>query len=168
MTFLFCPIDLERHAGICVAYRRDSFVASFSDGADRFEVECGSDGAGYLAWLADRVVAFPEGHVHVWENGSIVGQIEASIVASGERFGYVNLYYLAPSLRGCGRGAALDEYICGIFAASGIDLLRLSVGRTNSVARKFYAGRGWVEKGPRPDQPDTMLMEKFIEVSTER
>lgn len=77
-TLEFRAIDLDRHASLCVAFRRESFVTSFGD-ESRFVEQCGADGARYLAWLRRRIIEHPDGHVHVWRDGALVGQVEMRV-----------------------------------------------------------------------------------------
>jgi GNAT superfamily N-acetyltransferase len=113
----FTSIDLSRHADLCVCFRRDAYHCSFPNGAERFNQENGRDSEKYLAWLQKQTAEFPEGCVHVLENGRIVGQIEMSLRS---RLGYVNLFYLIPEARWIGIGDELHRYAIAKFKQLGI------------------------------------------------
>ncbi|MDJ0976515.1 MAG: GNAT family N-acetyltransferase [Planctomycetota bacterium] len=161
-TLVFRPIDLERHAHVCIDFRRDSFVVSFGDDA-RFVEFAKEDGSGYLELLRERMAAFPEGHVHAWLGDEIVGQIECRKHDGDPPKGYVNLFYLVPERRNGGMGAQLDAYVCELFRSFGADHLRLSVSPTNAQAWRFYAKQGWVDLGPRDDGSASNLLEKRLD-----
>jgi hypothetical protein len=97
---VFETIDLERHAKLCVEFRRDSYACSFPDGSERFDAENGATGNKYLDWLGQRISQFLQGFVHTWAADQIVGQLEFRIRSEG--IGYVNLFYLTPTARGAG------------------------------------------------------------------
>ncbi len=159
----FRPIDLASHAERCIEIRRDSFVVSFGDD-ERFTAFAGEDGSGYLDMLRERMEAFPEGHVHAWLDGEIVGQIETKRIDRDPPKGYVDLYYLIPTHRDRGLGAQLDAYVCDLFRALGADELGLSVSPTNAQAWRFYQKLGWKDLGPRDDGSASNLLEKRLDV----
>lgn len=142
----FETIDLQRHADVCVAFRRDSFVCSF--GSDEgFDRENGPDGARYLAWLRSRIEDQPLGHVHVWREDSIVGQIEMRVLPGPPISGYVNLFYLLPEMRGRGASSALQRYAVQFFRQRHADVARLRVSPTNPRAFAYYRKHGWQDLG---------------------
>jgi ribosomal protein S18 acetylase RimI-like enzyme len=151
----FTTIDLARHAALCIAFRRDSYVCSF--GSDQlFDEENGADARGYIEWLADRIQQFPEGHVHVWQRAQIIGQIEMIL---GPRSGYINLFYLRPDARGLGLGGALHDYAVALLQRHHLALAGLSVSPTNQRAIKYYHRHGWRDKGPRAGAPHVHELE---------
>jgi ribosomal protein S18 acetylase RimI-like enzyme len=153
----FRTIQLPRDSDICVRFRRDSFACSFA-GAGRFDREYGPGGEAYLEWLATRIAEFPQGFVHIWRSGEIIGQIEGR--PRGEPpVGYVNLFYLAPALRGRGLGLSLHQYAVSIFKSAGVETLELSVSPSNGRAVAFYRKHGWRDLGPRENHPEVHLME---------
>ncbi len=154
----FETIDLAKNGAVACRYREDSFVISFGH-ADDFHA-MGAET--YLAWLASRIETHPLGHVHIWVDGAIVGQMEARPLPKAPDVGYVNLYYLAPDWRGKGLSDAMDAYICDWLKTCGCRVLRLSVSPNNGRALKFYRRRGWVDRGLRPDNPDVLTMEKTL------
>lgn len=151
----FATIDLERHADVCVAFRRDSFVVSFGDD-QRFVEQCGADGSAYLSRMEERIASYPAGHVHLWRGSEIVGQIELRPMPDGT--GYVNLFYLAPGARGSGLGDVLHDYATRLFAREGIATAHLSVSPSNARALRFYARYGWQDVGPSPRGPQGRLL----------
>jgi ribosomal protein S18 acetylase RimI-like enzyme len=151
----FATIDLERHADLCVAFRRDSFVVSFGDD-QRFLEQNGKDGSLYIDWLEQRVASYPAGHVHLWRGSEIVGQIEMVVRPDGT--GYVNLLYLAAPARGRGLGDVLHDYATRLFAREGITVAHLSVSPSNARALRYYEKHGWQDLGPSPRSPEVRLM----------
>ncbi len=155
---LFKPIDLSQHADLCLQFRRDAMACSFADGAERFDQESGPDGEQYLEWLRQRIEELPEGCVHLWEAGNIVGQVELYLQGQ-QTIGDVKLLYLIPSARGRGLGEVLHNYVIQVFQQVGVVKARLSVSPTNERAVAFYQKHGWQSLGPRPDLPEVTLME---------
>ena len=167
----FHTIDLPNHLDTALKFRADSYRTSFGN-IDLFDSEF------YAGWLKQRIKQFPEGHVHIWVDGEIVGQIEARPHHSGQenlssakssadlrlpkqdREGYINLYYLAPQWRGKGIAGRLDAYAKTYLLSHGCISARLSVSKTNIRALAFYAKYGWRAAGDRPDQPDMQWMTK--------
>ena len=155
----FRPIDLDSHASVCVAFRRDSFLCSF--GVDDFFVEAGPNGVDYIARLRLRTAKFPTGYVHVWSGDVIVGQMEMQILDDPRR-GYVNLFYLRPESRGLGFGADLQQYAMSFMRSHGVDTAQLSVSPTNGRALAYYRKHGWHDLGPRPDSSRVHLMQRDV------
>lgn len=153
------PIELARDAATCIAFRRDSFQASFGthEGCDE---EMGADGSLYLAQLRDRMAQVPEGNTHVWHGGQIVGQAEMRI-SEEPTAGYVNLFYLVPGWRHRGVGRLLHDHAVKVFADRGLRAIRLSVSRTNEDALAFYRRLGWRRVGTRPNK-ETMEILEFL------
>jgi len=151
------PIDLERDAATCIAFRRDSFHASFGthEGCDD---EMGADGSLYLAKLRARMAQVPEGNCHVWHGDRIVGQTEMRF-ADDPGVGYVNLFYLLPEWRHRGLGRLLHDHAVAVFAARGCRAIRLSVSRSNERALAFYRRLGWKRLGLRPHKEAVDVME---------
>jgi ribosomal protein S18 acetylase RimI-like enzyme len=153
------PIDLERDAATCIAFRRDSFEASFGtrEGCD---AEMGADGALYLVKLRERIAKVPEGNAHVWHGDRIVGQTEMRF-AEDPTVGYVNLFYLVPEWRHRGVGRVLHDHAVKAFSGLGMRAMRLSVSRTNEQAIAFYRRLGWRRVGMRPNK-ETMDILEFL------
>jgi ribosomal protein S18 acetylase RimI-like enzyme len=151
------PIDLERDAATCIAFRRDSFHASFGthEGCDE---EMGADGSLYLAKLRARMAQVPEGNCHVWHGDTIVGQTEMRF-ADVPGAGYVNLFYLVPEWRHRGLGRLLHDHAVAVFTARGCGSIRLSVSRSNERALAFYRRLGWKRLGFRPHKEAVDVME---------
>jgi ribosomal protein S18 acetylase RimI-like enzyme len=153
----FRTIDLARDAEVAVAFRRDSYVCSFGS-ADAF-----GDPDSYLDWLRERIAQQPRGHVHLWQGESIIGQLEMAIQSSAPVRAYVNLFYLAPTVRGHGFGDALHHYAVELMRAGGVSLARLSVSPNNARAISYYLKHAWRDLGPRPDDSSVRLMELCLE-----
>jgi len=152
----FIPIDLDVHASVCVAFRRDSFICSF--GVDGFFNEVGPDGNDYIARLRLRSAKFPDGYVHVWEGNKIVGQMEMQILEEPRR-GYVHLFYLVEGMRGAGVSGELQDYAMAFMRRHGVQVAQLSVSPTNLRALRVYRKQGWKGRGLRADRDNVKLME---------
>lgn len=155
--FRIAPIDVERDLGTCIAFRRDMYVASFGS-RDGLEEEMGEGDARYVEQLEAKIAEVPEGNVHLWEDGRIVGQAEMRF-DDEPGVGYVSLFYLAPECRGQGLGRLLHDHAVKVFTARGMRALRLSVSARNAPAIAFYRKLGWVSRGPRPHKLPMELME---------
>lgn len=155
------PVDLEAHKDICIAFREDSFVASFGNPDKFFEAD-GKGADRYIEWLRAKIEKDPRTVVHVWEQDTIIGQMEFGRLKSEPTYGYVNLYYLIPEKRGQGLGARLDEHAMNHFRTIGCEKVRLSVSPTNTPALAYYKKMGWRDLGPRPNHPDVNFMEKTV------
>jgi len=151
------PIDLDRDAATCIAFRRDSFEVSFGSRAG-CDDEMGADGSLYLAKLRDRMAKVPEGNAHVWHEGRIVGQTEMRF-SDEPSTGYVNFFYLVPEWRHRGAGRILHDHAVKVFSDRGMRAIRLSVSRTNEAALAFYRRLGWRRLGARPHKEAMDLME---------
>jgi RimJ/RimL family protein N-acetyltransferase len=155
--FRLAPIDIGRDLATCIAFRRDMYVASFGS-RDGLEEEMGEGDARYVEQLKARIAELPEGNMHLWEDGRIVGQTEMRFDDEAG-VGYVSLFYLAPECRGQGLGRVLHEHAVKVFAARGMRKVRLSVSTRNAPAIAFYRKLGWTAMGPRPHKMPMELME---------
>lgn len=155
----FKPIDLTADAEVCIQFRRDSFICSF--GNDGFFDGAGPHGVDYLERLRKRQAKFPDGYVHVWHRGRIIGQMEMQILDEPP-IGYVNLFYLIPEMRGSGAAASLHAYAMAFCTKHRVRLARLSVSPTNLRAIAFYQKHGWRNIGPRPGRNEVNLMECLV------
>lgn len=156
---VFKPIDLDAHASVCVAFRRDSFICSF--GADDFFREAGPKGVDYIARLRLRTARFSDGYVHVWHGDEIVGQMEMQVMEDPRR-GYVNLFYLVEAMRGAGVSGELQDYAMGFMRRQGVQVAQLSVSPTNARALAYYRKHGWRDLGLRPGRDNVNLMERAV------
>ena len=161
---VFKPIDLDAHASVCVAFRRDSFICSF--GEDGFFNEAGPDGVQYIEWLRLRTNKFPDGHVHAWHGNKIVGQMEMQIIEE-PRHGYVNLFYLIEEMRGAGVSNELQDYAMDFMHRHKVQIAQLSVSPTNARALAFYRKHGWRDLGLRPGRDNVHLMECDVPASVD-
>jgi GNAT superfamily N-acetyltransferase len=162
----FETIDLAAHAELCVAFRRDSYLCSFGS-AQHFDA--GKGAAGYLDWLRGRIAAFPLGHVHVWQESEIIGQLEMrSLTEPPPPFVYVNLFYLVPLARGTGAGSALQAYLLEFAREAGVLRALLSVSPSNLRALAYYRKHGWRDIGPSAHDPgcQTLQLELFAPLVT--
>lgn len=137
----FKQIDIEKDQKDIVKFRTDSFRVSFGDDSNFDETE-------YLAWLKEKIKAFPEGFVLVEKDGKHIGQLELSIREyEGKKIGYVHLYYLIPHMRGKEKGKALHHYARQFFEGHHVDEFHLRVAPSNASALAFYRKLGMKEAG---------------------
>jgi ribosomal protein S18 acetylase RimI-like enzyme len=159
---VFKPIDLDAHASVCVAFRRDSYKCSF--GKDGFFNEEGPDGVHYIEWLRLRKAKFPDGYVHAWHSDRIIGQMEMQILEEPRR-GYVNLFYLIEEMRGAGVSGELQDYAMDFMRRHRVQIAQLSVSPTNPRALAFYRKHGWRDLGLRTGRDNVNLMECDVPAS---
>ena len=162
---VFKPIDLDAHASVCVAFRRDSFICSF--GEDGFFNEAGPNGVHYIERLRLRTTKFPDGYVHIWLGDKIVGQIEMQILDEPRR-GYVSFFYLVEEMRGAGVSSQLQNYAMDFMRRHGVQIAQLSVSPTNGRALAYYRKYGWRDIGLRPGRDNVHLMECDVPASVDR
>jgi RimJ/RimL family protein N-acetyltransferase len=132
------PIVLPDDAAVVLGFHKDAFRASYGS-LDRM-----TDDAVYLAWLGERLREFPQGYrIFEDEGGRPVGQLEMRPRDFDDgRFGYVNLYYLVPKLRGSRLGKQLHDEAMALCRREGCSRFRLKVARENTRALAFYRKLG--------------------------
>ncbi len=154
------PIDLARDARTCIDFHRDMYVTSFGT-AEGLDEEMGEGDRSYLEQLRERIAQLPEGNVHLWEAGRIVGQVEMRTLEEAPGVGYVSLFYLVPERRGSGLARILHEHAVSVVRARGMRLLRLSVCRTNARAIASYRKLGWTCAGERAHRMRPMQVMEY-------
>jgi ribosomal protein S18 acetylase RimI-like enzyme len=155
-------IDLARHADLCVAFRREMYVASFGT-AEGLEEEMGPGDALYLEGLRERIAQVPEGNVHLLRGERIVAQAELKLLDEDAGIGYVSLFHVAADCRGEGLGRALHEHAVDVFRRRGLKAMRLSVSISNPAAMAFYRRLGWQAIGTRPNREPMVIMEYVLD-----
>jgi len=153
------PIDFEVHGHVCIAFRRDTFISGF--GWDGFFAKEGDRGENYLKRLRAHSSRFPDGNVHAWDNGEIVGQLEMRVLDDPRR-GHVSLFYLAEQLRGSGAGDDLQRYAMRFMRSQGVGTAQLNVSPTNARALTYYRKHGWRDCGLPPGRDDVHMMEHIV------
>ena len=148
------PADSEA----CVRLRREMYTASFGTG-EGLEEEMGEGNSLYLAQLREKLARWPEGNVHLWRDGRIVGQLEMRLLDDEDDVGYVSLIHVVPEYRGHGLGKRLHQHAMQASRSRGKRLMRLSVSRENAAALRFYKRLGWVVVGTRPGRLPMTVME---------
>ena len=152
----FKPINLEKHACVCLEFERDMERLScgetdIADDAQR--------GARFLEKIAAKLAVDAGSCLHLWHDETIVGQLNLGRFFD-EPIGYVHMLYLAPDFRGLGYASLLDDYARQHFIARGFGSARLSVAASNERARRFYRRQNWREIGVRADKPALIELEK--------
>jgi ribosomal protein S18 acetylase RimI-like enzyme len=162
-VLVFKPIDFDAHGDLCIAFRRDTFISSF--GWDGFFAKDGDKGESYLNRLRAHSSRFPDGNVHVWDDGAIVGQLEMRVL-DDPRCGHVSLFYLVEQARGSGAGDYLQRYAMRFMRSQGVGAAQLNVSPTNARALNYYRKHGWKDCGLRPGRDDVHLMELIVTAAT--
>jgi len=152
----------KRQEPVCVAFRRETFLVSF--GWDGFFAKEGPAGEHYLERLREHSSRFPEGNVHVWMGGEIIGQLEMRVLEDPRR-GHVSLFYLVEHARGSGAGDELQRYATRFMRSQGVATLQLNVSPTNARALSYYRKHGWKDCGLRRDRDDVHMMEYVVAAS---
>ncbi|BAP40762.1 N-acetyltransferase GCN5 [Pseudomonas sp. StFLB209] len=155
----FNPIDLDRHADLCVRFREDVFQLALGTTLPLH----GEDGQGagrYLDWLAQRSQALPGSMMHVWQGDEIVGQLELN--QPQPALGYVHLFYLTEPYRHLGLGQQLHDRAIAFFRQRQCTTLQLSASPDNLPALRFYQRNGWRDIGPREATPGVNLFERVM------
>jgi GNAT superfamily N-acetyltransferase len=157
----FAPIDLQRHARLCIEFRRDAYQLT-TGSATEFDKDWGGDGERYLDWLALRLREFPEGMVHLLEDDRPIGQIESSLHPDGLT-GYVVLFYLDAAHRHTGLGELLLEHAAAVFVAAGRRRMRLTCAERNKPAMAFMLRQGFVDQGPSAGREGLRVFERDLD-----
>ncbi len=158
-TLQFKPINLQKHAGLCLQFISDTHLCSYGP-MDDFSEE-GQTPQRFLDRIAAKLADDPESCLHVWQGDSIVGQINFGTFRD-PAIGYLSFFYVAPEWRGTGVAAEMDAFVTRRFRQRGYKTARLSVTVFNERALRFYRKCGWADIGPREDNPAAHNMEKTI------
>ena len=156
-TYRIAPIAASDLA-TCARMHRDMYLASFGTD-DGLAEEMGPADQVYYAQLHAKMAQLPEGNVHLWRDGEIVGQLEMRLVDDDPEVLYLSLIHVDARLRGRGLGKRLHAHAMDLARRSGRKLLRLSVAQHNKHALLFYRRLGWVVVGTRPNRQPMIVME---------
>lgn len=166
MNLEFLPIDLNHHAPLCVAFAEDLDVCSFGS-AEQFHGEDGQGAERYIQRLRAKLADDPEGCLHVWLGGVVVGQLNLGRFVDPS-VGYIGVFYVVPQWRGKGVADGMEQHATDVFKRRGFASARLSMTPSNMRAVRFYLRNGWQDLGPREDKPELHNMEKtFVEETFE-
>lgn len=105
----------------------------------------------------DRLTTVPHNLVLV-RDGTDVGMVSLTAPGGGGPPELISLW-VAPQARGTGVGDAAVEAVLALAAAAypGQGVV-LSVHADNVAARRLYAGHGFVDAGPSPDDPGALQL----------
>jgi len=156
-VYRIAPIDWKDVAA-CVRLRREMYVAVFGS-EDGLEEEMGPGDALYLEQLRAKLSRLPQGNVHLWRDGEIVGQLEMRLLEDEDDVAYLSLIHVAREWRGHGLGKRLHGHAMQVSRELGKRLMRLSVSQRNTAAMLFYRRLGWVAVGTRPNRVPMTIME---------
>lgn len=160
-TLIFKPINLQADIDKAWEFRQDRIAPDFDPTRDLNW----KNPAEYADFLEIKRTWNPFGATHVWQNGQIIGQIECAPRGTPP-IGYVNFYYLIPSMRNQGLGMQLVEFTEQLFRSHNFPAIQLSTTPAHTAARAFYKKAGFTELGPRPDKPQFLLLEKPLSSTT--
>ena len=161
MTLTFLPIQ-PKDIPLAYHFLRDGFRISFGNDPLAWPNNLGQmTEESYRKIIEKKLAIHPDINVHVWENETVIGQIEMSVKKDDPKVGYVNFYYLIPEKRGKGFSSLLDEYATEKLKAIGCSRIELTVEPSNQRAIAFYKKQGWREKGIHPEYGG-LVMEKKI------
>lgn len=145
----------------CVRMNREMYVASFGTEEGLEEID-GPGHAIYLEQLRGKIAQLPEGNVHLWREGEIVGQLEMRLLDDEPDVAYLSLIHVSPEWRAHGLGKRLHAHALEVARARGKRLMRLTVSQKNRRAMDFYRRLGWVVVGTRPHRMPVVVMEKPV------
>ena len=152
----FKPIDLDKHADLCIEFAQDSHRLTHGPDAV-FE-----GGDAYIARMREKIAADPESCLFAWLDGEIVGQLNIGVFTPNPTIGYVNVFYVVEKWRGKGVAGEIEEFACARLKSAGFAEAWLGVAWANHRAVRFYEKRGWVDVGERPDRPGIHNMRKLL------
>lgn len=155
--YRIAAIDLA-DTDACIRMRREMYIASFGT-EDGLEEEMGADNVFYVRQLHDKLAQVPEGNVHLWRDGRMVGQLEMRLLEDEDDVAYLSLIHVVAEYRGHGLGKRLHQHAMQVSRARGKRLMRLSVSLHNASAMRFYKRLGWVVVGTRPNRLPMAIME---------
>ncbi|OEE58591.1 GNAT family N-acetyltransferase [Enterovibrio norvegicus FF-454] len=151
----FRPVDLDNDLDKCITFRRDTWLVSYGT-TDGF---CANDA---IKWFHHLSQNNPSGFIHIWFNGSIVGQLEfkSDIDSDDEkRAGYVNLFYLKQEYRGSGLGQIAHDYVVEKLFKNRCHKAMLRVIPGNLRAEAFYVKNGWYREGDASERGQLMCLD---------
>src|SRR5579883_2311422 len=143
----FKPIDLEKHADLCIAFTQDTHRLTEGPKAV-FE-----GAVGYIERMREKLAADPMSCLFAWLKGEVVGQVNLGVFGPDPSIGYINVFYVTPERRGTGIASEMERYACARLRAAGFSEARLSVAWANKRAVRFYEKHGWSDLGERQDRP---------------
>lgn len=156
-AYRIAPIEWK-DAATCIRLRREMYVASFGS-EHGLDEEMGPGDALYLEQLRAKMAQLPQGNVHLWRDGEIVGQLEMRLVEGEDELAYLSLIHVAREWRGHGLGKRLHDHAIAVSRGLGKRAMRLSVSQRNTAAMHFYRRLGWVVAGARPNRLPMVIME---------
>jgi len=158
----FKPIDLGRHAHLCLEFIKDTHLCSFGSMEGFNEEAQEREMQQFTERIAAKLFQDPESCLHVWKGNTLVGQLNFGTFIDPS-IGYISHFSVTPEWRGTGVAAKMDAYADNHFRRRGFRSARLSVTAANTRAVRFYLKHGWQDLGPRADNPLIRNMEKVYE-----
>jgi ribosomal protein S18 acetylase RimI-like enzyme len=161
MELTIRPMHLGKDRKHILAYAKELFEISFGS-VSRFIDQFGEDGSRYIPWIAEKQAKEVGNAALALLEGRPAGMVVLGPWADDPAIGYVYHYYLERYARGRGLALSLDQYAASALSRQGHGTARLSVALSNARARHFYKKQGWVEAGPRSDQPGIIYMQRTL------
>ncbi len=137
----FVPVNLQETIDLCVEFRKDAHIVSYSNLDDFSLIEIG-------AWFHKLSRESGSGFFHVFIGSKIVGQIEfrsGLLDDCGTRYGYINLLYLKPEYRGKGLGEKLQTFVFAHLRHDNCQYVQLRYLPANLQGVAFYRKHGWID-----------------------
>ncbi|MGF1681582.1 GNAT family N-acetyltransferase [Photobacterium minamisatsumaniensis] len=139
----FVPVNLQKHLGLCIEFRKDAHIVSHGDTVD-FSL---SD---TKAWFDRLSTNSKAGFFHLVNDNQIIGQTEFISGLKDEYdqlYGYINLLYLTPEHRSQGLGNILQNFIFTRFQNHNCEYALLRYWPSNIQGKSFYRKHGWQDVG---------------------
>jgi ribosomal protein S18 acetylase RimI-like enzyme len=132
--------DFASDADIVCSFQQETYVLNFPDFhyTDSFAAAFRHD--------LRRAALDPHHGLFVLDSAQVVGFLWLVICENtwtGERYGYINNVYVAPTQRGGGLGRELMRQADAFFRSRGIKRARLTVTSSNDVAAELYRNCGY-------------------------
>jgi len=150
------PINLEKHADLCVEFAQEMHRLTYVSDAPNY------DTAPYIARMQERIAADPQSCLFAWMGDEIVGQLNLGVFAPDPSIGYINVFYVVEKWRGKGVAGEIERYACDQLKSAGFTEAWLGVAWANQRAVRFYEKHGWSDVGEREDRPGIHNMRKFL------
>ncbi|HEX5324643.1 MAG TPA: GNAT family N-acetyltransferase [Capsulimonadaceae bacterium] len=150
------PIDLEKHADLCVEFAQEMHRLTFGCDASNYDTDP------YIERIRQKIASDPTSCLFAWMAGEVVGQLNLGVFAPDPSIGYVNVFYVVPKWRGKGVAGEIERYACDRLRSAGFAEAQLSVAWANQRAVRFYEKHGWSDAGEREDRPGIHNMRKLL------
>ena len=153
MDLVYRPVDLKRDLPVAISFRKDTHLISFGDTKQFDQAQLIR---AFNAFQAD----FPEFFLHIWFDDKIIGQLEfrSGLTSDkGERYGYINLIYIAAEYRKLGFGQQVHDFMLTKMKNDGCAYACLRYLPLNQTAERFYLRNHWQAEGQVTERGQLMV-----------